>query len=100
KNKETALKAYEKLHTYWAELDRQLKDKNYLVGERLTLADIDIVCLLFGCFKYLMPPEIRSKYPNLVRYFKAIIFLPHFQACFTQLKSEEDFATSLPEFLN
>ncbi|KAJ9063458.1 hypothetical protein DSO57_1000048 [Entomophthora muscae] len=99
KDTQVALKAYERLDILWADLDRQLKDKHFLVGERLTLADIDVICILAGCFKFLMYPEIRSKYPELVRYFKSIIFLPHFQACFTQLKSEEEFAAAVPAFM-
>lgn len=50
-------------------LDKILLHKTYLVGERLTLADIFVVTALGNVFTGLVDKSAREKIPNVVRYF-------------------------------
>jgi elongation factor 1-gamma len=50
-------------------IDAQLKDKTYLVGSQLTLADVVLASSLVQLFRYLLTEKVRSTLPNLSRWF-------------------------------
>ncbi|KAI0182300.1 glutathione S-transferase [Xylaria flabelliformis] len=50
----------------------------YLVGEKLTVADIFVASLLFGLFK-VFHPVVHEKYPSLTRWFYAQCEMPMFK---------------------
>jgi elongation factor 1-gamma len=50
------------------DLDSVLLHKTFLVGERITLADVFVVTSLTNAFTGLVDAAAREKLPNLVRY--------------------------------
>ncbi|KAJ2537731.1 hypothetical protein EV175_006634, partial [Coemansia sp. RSA 1933] len=61
-------------------LNTILVDKTYLVGERLTIADINFVCDMVMLFQFYLTAEDRKTYRNVTRYFKTISGLAAFKA--------------------
>ncbi|KAJ1801383.1 Elongation factor 1-gamma, partial [Coemansia sp. RSA 2399] len=61
-------------------LNTMLVDKTYLVGERLTVADIIVACDLVMSFKQYLTAEDRKTYRNVARYFKTITGQAAFKA--------------------
>ena len=75
--KETSDKANENLKNYLKILEKELEGKNYLVGNRLTLADI----VLFRFIRFFMmlhfPDGMRKKVlPNTTKWFENIMNTP------------------------
>lgn len=63
--------------------ESRLSEFTYLVGERLTLADLFAVSLTTRGFELFWGKEWRSKYPNIVRWFETVkahpILAPEFE---------------------
>jgi len=57
-------------------LDAHLKTRTFLVGERLTLADICCMCNLILPFKWVLDPESRSGFNNVTRWFLTVANQP------------------------
>lgn len=60
-------------------LENVLSDKTYLVGDRITLADITISTTLLYPFKWVCGPAYRSNYPNVMRWFDTCVNQPQFR---------------------
>ncbi|BAM80904.1 eukaryotic translation elongation factor 1 gamma [Cyanidioschyzon merolae strain 10D] len=58
--------------------ERHLTDHTFLVGERITLADITVSMSLFWFFEYLLDPELLMEYRALKRWFYTCIGQPEF----------------------
>lgn len=74
-------------------LNKVLLTKTYLVGHRITLADIAVVCALVLPYKTVFDKDFRDQYKNVNRYFTTVINKKHFkdalgeiQLCETPLK--------------
>ncbi|KAG0339456.1 hypothetical protein BG004_006817, partial [Podila humilis] len=52
----------------------------YLVGERVTLADISVVTSLHNGFKFVFDRTFRNEYPAVTRWFTTIVNQPNFKA--------------------
>jgi elongation factor 1-gamma len=63
--------------------------KNYLVGDRLTLADIMVAGPLFYAMGYLIDAEMKKEAPDAVRYLQGLSELPEFKQAFGEIKSIE-----------
>lgn len=61
-------------------LDNFLLTRTFLVGERVSLADISLVCELVILFKLVLDPAFRAPYGNLVRWFETCVNQPQFTA--------------------
>ncbi|KAJ2728140.1 hypothetical protein IW152_006057 [Coemansia sp. BCRC 34962] len=61
-------------------LDAILLNKTFLVGERITIADIILACDLMTVYTAYLTSEDRKKYRNVTRYFKTMINQPAFKA--------------------
>ncbi|CAF0820907.1 unnamed protein product [Rotaria sp. Silwood1] len=61
-------------------LNDYLRTRTYFVGERITLADITIVCDLLLLFQWIIEPCMRDTYSNLTRWFLTLINQEEFQA--------------------
>lgn len=61
-------------------LNTHLNDKTYLVGDKVTLADVTVASTLVYVFKFLADPVYRKKFGNVVRWFETIAHQPHFMA--------------------
>ncbi|KAH9426785.1 Translation elongation factor [Dermatophagoides pteronyssinus] len=54
-------------------LNDYLLTRTYLVGERITLADICMAVTLLPLYRYVLEPSIRDQYGNVNRYFMTLI---------------------------
>jgi elongation factor 1-gamma len=61
-------------------LENHLADKTYLVGHKITLADITVVSTLVYPFKFVADAEFRAPFPNVMRWFDTCVNQPNFQA--------------------
>ncbi|KAM3129065.1 hypothetical protein pb186bvf_018843 [Paramecium bursaria] len=71
-----ALRASETLNWLLRVLDEYLKASNFLVGDALTVADINLNSYLQGIFTFIHGEEERKPYANLVRYHNHVTSLP------------------------
>ncbi|XP_011505224.1 PREDICTED: elongation factor 1-gamma [Ceratosolen solmsi marchali] len=68
-----AKKDVEKVLTF---LNSHLLTRTYLVGERLTLADISVAMTLLYLYRYILEPNLRKPYQNVNRWFQTVINQP------------------------
>ena len=61
-------------------LENHLADKTYLVGHRITLADITVASALVYPYKFLLDPAFRAQFPNVIRWFTTLVEQPQFEA--------------------
>jgi len=54
-------------------LNDYLLTRTYLVGERISLADITVACTLLPAYQYVLEPSVRSAYGNVNRWFNTLI---------------------------
>lgn len=53
-------------------LNKILSSRTFLVGERITLADISVFSALLGAYKHVLDPTICKTYQNTTRWFQTI----------------------------
>lgn len=61
-------------------LDKQLADRTYLVGERLTLADVVVATSLHRLYEKVLDPAFRKQFVNANRWFTTIVNQPQYLA--------------------
>ena len=61
-------------------LDNHLASRTFLVGERVSLADVSMACSLLLLYKQVLEPAFRNPYVNTNRWFITCINQPHFKA--------------------
>jgi len=90
-NKPVVQHAQEQVKKSLAQLDRHLLYRTYLVGERLTLADITVSCSLHPLFNNVLSAEWRAPYTNVVRWYVTCMNQPNFKKVFGEcvLAAEE-----------
>jgi elongation factor 1-gamma len=71
--KEDIKKALEYLNTH-------LLTKTFLVGERISLADISVCCTMLNLFKFVLDPAFRKSYGNVTRWFTTVVNQPNVKA--------------------
>lgn len=79
-NPKTLKTAQEDLKKPLKILDDHFVNHTYLVGNKITLADIVIACYLLNGFKFLFDQSYRAPYPSLVRWFTTCVNQPQFLA--------------------
>jgi elongation factor 1-gamma len=57
-------------------LDNHLRDRRYLVGGTLTLADLFVVGIVQGAFRFFLDPAWRSEHPGVSGWFERVHSLP------------------------
>ncbi|KAJ2586553.1 hypothetical protein H4R99_008424, partial [Coemansia sp. RSA 1722] len=72
--------AEEQLTRFLGVLNTLLIDRTFLVGERITIADVVLVCDLIMPYRNYLEEADRKKYRNLTRYFKTMVAQPAFKA--------------------
>ena len=77
-NKPTEEKAKLDLKRALLALDQELLHKTFLVGERVSLADISVATSLLLGFQKLFDADFRKDIPNVVRWFLTCVNQPHF----------------------
>ncbi|KAG0034336.1 Elongation factor 1-gamma [Podila clonocystis] len=79
-NKLAETAAIERVKTKLADLERHLLRHTYLVGERVTLADVSGACALMFGYKHVFDAHFRKQFPAVMRWFKTVLHQPHFKA--------------------
>jgi len=72
-NKAATAKAKEDLKRALTALNSHLLFQTYLVGERVTLADICVMSNLLMAYKWVLDPEFRAGFNNVTRWFVTMI---------------------------
>jgi len=67
-------------------LEKYLVLNTYLVGERLSLADLFTASLIARGFQYVFDKEFRGQYPNVTRWYELICNQPMYSAVTGELK--------------
>uniref|UniRef100_A0A8I3NCW4 Elongation factor 1-gamma n=2 Tax=Canis lupus familiaris TaxID=9615 RepID=A0A8I3NCW4_CANLF len=91
-NKQATENAKEEVRRILGLLDTHLKTRTFLVGERVTLADITVVCTLLWLYKQVLEPSFRQAFPNTNRWFLTCINQPQFRAVLGEVKLCEKMA--------
>jgi len=79
-NKQNHERAKDELKHILQLLNNYLRTKTFLVGERITLADIAVASDLLLLFQWIVEPSLREPYPNVTRWFLTLINQKEFQA--------------------
>merc|ERR1712098_952640 len=58
-------------------LNDHLLTRTFLVGERVTLADIAVACTLLNLYKQVLDPSFRKPFMNVTRWFTTVINQPN-----------------------
>ncbi|XP_063429265.1 elongation factor 1-gamma-like [Mytilus trossulus] len=73
-------------------LDNYLLTRTYLVGERITQADISVACNLLSLYKYVLDPKFVESFTNVNRWFKTLVNQPQFKKVIGDFKFCEKMA--------
>merc|ERR1712173_450220 len=76
-NKNATDRAKEDIKSAMKTLNDHLLTRTFLVGERLTLADIAVACTLLNLYKQVMDPNFRKPFMNVTRWFTTVINQPN-----------------------
>lgn len=79
-NKNTVERAKEDVRHSLDYLNAYLLNNTFLVGERITLADIIVFSNLLHLYQYVLEPSVREPFVNLNRWFNGILNQPQVKA--------------------
>merc|ERR1719430_74396 len=79
-NKNATDRAKEDVKTALKTLNDHLLTRTFLVGERVTLADIAVACTLLNLYKQVLDPAFRKPFMNVTRWFTTVINQPNAKA--------------------
>lgn len=75
-NKTAAQNAKEDVNFALGVLNKKLIHNTYLVGERISLADIIVFCNLLHLYQYVLEPSLRAPFGSVTRWFTTILNQP------------------------
>merc|ERR1712142_807943 len=93
-NKNATERAKEDVKTALKTLNEHLLTRTFLVGERLTLADIAVACTMLSLYKQVLDPAFRKPFTNVNRWFTTVVNQPNAKAVLGQV----DLCTKMAEF--
>lgn len=67
-------------------LNEHLLSRTFLVGERITLADIVVATSLLQLYQYVLEPSIRQPFTNVNRWFATLTNQPEFKKVLGEVK--------------
>ena len=79
-NKQNIEKAKNDVRKVMDLLNNHLLTRTFLVGERISQADISVACNLLMLYKHVMDPNFRSAYKNTNRWFTTLINQKEFKS--------------------
>lgn len=85
-NKQTHEKAQAEVKNILSHLNKVFLSKTYLVGERISLADISVFCALLNLYTLVLDPAFRKPYTNVNRWFETILNQPNVKKVVGQVK--------------
>jgi len=92
-NKQDTEKAQAHLKKCLALLNSFLESRTFLVGERISLADIALACNMLMLYAQVLDPKFREPYGNVNRWFLTCINQPQFKAVLGDFALCEKMAT-------
>jgi len=92
-NKQDTEKAQAHLKKCLALLNGFLETRTFLVGERITLADIAVACNMLMLYAQVLDPKFREPFGNVNRWFVTCINQPQFKAVLGDFTLCEKMAT-------
>jgi len=92
-NKQAATKAKDDLKVAVGVLDNHLKTRTFLVGERVSQADITVCTSLLQAFQLVLEPEFRKPFINVVRWCTTLVNQSQFKAVIGDFKFCESAAS-------
>ena len=78
-NKAATSKAQEDVKKVLAVLNSALETRTFLVGERITLADISVATALLQLYQQVLDPAFRGPFPHVNRWFVTLVNQPQFK---------------------
>merc|ERR1719239_1088913 len=91
-NKGATERAKEDVKKALSALNSHLLTHTYLVGERITLADITVTCTLLHLYQYVLEASFRKPFQNVNRWFTTMINQPQVKAIIGDFKLCEKMA--------
>ena len=85
-NKNNVNKAKDEVKHVLTVLNEHLKPRTYLVGERLTLADISVAADLLLAYQHVLDANFRETFVNVNRWFETIVNQPNFKSVTGEVK--------------
>merc|ERR1711962_923032 len=79
-NKNSTERAKEDVKAALDALNKHLLTRTFLVGERVSLADIAVCCTMMNLYKMVLDPAFRKPYGNVNRWFTTVINQPNVKA--------------------
>jgi len=92
-NKQDTEKAQNHLKKCLTMLNGFLETRTFLVGERITLADIALACNMLMLYAQVLDPKFREPYGNVNRWFLTCINQPNFKSVLGEFTLCEKMAT-------
>merc|ERR1711915_484087 len=80
-------------------LNDHLLTKTFLVGERLTLADIAVACTMLSLYKQVLDPAFRKPFTNVNRWFTTVVNQPNAKVVLAKLTSAQKWLSLTPRSL-
>ncbi|XP_047099541.1 elongation factor 1-gamma [Schistocerca piceifrons] len=96
-NKQATERSKEDVKEALRTLNNHLLTRTFLVGERISLADICVACTLLHLYQYVLDPAFRKPYQNVNRWFNTIINQPQVRAVIGEFKLCEKMAEFDPK---
>ncbi|XP_042211300.1 elongation factor 1-gamma-like isoform X4 [Homarus americanus] len=91
-NKGNSERAKEDVKKALGALNTHLLPRTFLVGERISLADISVCCTLLHLYQYVLEPAFRKPFQNVNRWFTTMINQPQVKAIIGDFKLCEKMA--------
>merc|ERR1712176_349906 len=91
-NKQDTEKSQQHIKACLDKLNKDLLTKTFLVGERITLADITLCTTLVMLYIQVLEPKFRDSYPNVNRWFITCVNQPNFKKVLGDVKLCEKMA--------
>jgi len=79
-NKQNTERAKEDIKAALSVLNTHLQTRTYLVGERISLADISVATYLVQLYRLVLDADLRKPYPHTNRWFETLVHQPQFKA--------------------
>merc|ERR1711874_399985 len=84
-NKNATERAKEDVKAAMKTLNDHLLTRTFLVGERLSLADIAVACTMLSLYKQVPEPAFRKPFVNVTRWFTTVVNQPNVKAVLGQV---------------
>merc|ERR1712201_67345 len=93
-NKNATERAKEDIKAALKTLNDHLLTRTFLVGERLSLADIAVACTMLSLYTQVLDAEFRKPFVNVTRWFNTVVNQPNAKAVIGQV----NLCTKMAEF--